>query len=399
MFLFTELRYQLFRNFKRSILTFCISIFLVGCAAFYLGNIRSNEVALKGLSEAVPVQVQVMSHNGKSNSNLNIDPYFHDVLISADVKNVKSRAVLAGVLSPEAKAQEMLLGGDTEILAVNDISAAKGVSAENIIFADKWDISFLAGDKLVCLISEIYAESHGLTIGDRITPALYASVFGMVTKYKPIGEYTLEIIGTYAGGSSDFLVPVEWARTAADEYAKGSFYYESLCVELCDPMQLNAFKAQMHEKGFLEPDSESTAANFGDVLSVEDQLFIETAEKLQLNLRVFESFRIPFFLLIVLLTTLTIFLTLRSSAREMAISCSLGSSRLRSFGVYFGSNMLVNLIACGVIFPLILHLTSMPAADMLGVCALYLLCAAIGTALALAFLLRFDILTQLTKAD
>lgn len=399
MFLLTELRYQLFRNLKRSILLLCISVLLVGCMAFYLGNIRSNETALKGLSKAVPVQVQVMSHNGKSNTGLNINSYFHDALISADVKNVKSCAVLAGAVSSEAKAQEMFLGGDTKVLAVNDISAAKGVLVEEIIFAGEWDISVFLGDGPVCLISETYAEKHGVTIGDRITPTLYTVIFGMVTKYKSIGEYTLEIIGTYAGGSSDLLVPVEWARTAADEYAKGAFYYESLCVELCDPMKLNAFKAQMHEKGFLEPDPESTAANFGDVLSVEDQLFIETAEKLQQNLRVFKSFQIPFFLLVILLTTMTIFLVLRSSAREMAIACSLGSSRLRSFGVYFGSNMLVNLIACGVIFPLILHLTSMPAADMLGVCALYLLCAAIGTALALAFLLRFDILTQLTKAD
>jgi len=399
MFLFTELRYQLFKNLKRSILTLCISVLLLSCMAFYLGNIRSNEAALQGLSEAVPVQVHIMSHNGKSNSRLNIDPYFHDTLVSADVKNVKSRAVLAGAVSPEAKAQEMFFGGDTEILAINDISAAKGVSAEDIILEDEWDISALAGDIPACLVSETYAKRHGLTIGDSIKPAIYASVFGMVTKYKPIGEYTLEIIGTYAGGSSDLLVPIVWARMAADEYAKGSFYYESLCAELRDPMQLNAFKAEMREKGFLEPDPESTAANFGDVLSVEDQLFIETAEKLQQNLRVFESFRIPFFLLIVLLTTLTIFLALRSSEREMAIACSLGSSRLHCFGVYFGSMMLINLIACGVIFPVVLQLTSIQTADMLVVCALYLLCAAIGTALALLFLLRFDILTQLTKAD
>ena len=399
MFLFTELRYQLFRNLKRSVLILCISILLLCCMAFYLGNIRSNETALKGLSEAVPVRVQVMSHNGKSNSSLNIDPYFHDALVSSDVKNVKSSAVLAGAVSLNAKAQEMFLGGDAKILAVNDISAAKGTAVEEIKFEDEWDVSVLSKNKPVCLISEAYAERHGITVGDRITPTLYTVVFGMVTKYKPIGEFTLEIIGTYAGGSSDLLVPIKWARTAADEYAKGSFYYESLCAELSDPMKLNAFKAEMCEKGFLEPDPESTAANFGDVLSVEDQLFIETAEKLQQNLQVFESFLIPFFLLIVLLTTLMIFLTLRSSEREMAVSCSLGSSRLRCFGVYFGSNMLLDLIACGVIFPAILSLTSISVEDIFGVCVVYLICAAIGTTLALLFLLRFDILTQLTKVD
>ncbi len=399
MFLFTEMKYQLFGNLKRSVLTLCVSALLFCCMMFYLGNIRSNEAALNGLSEAVSVRVQVMSHDGKSNTGLNIDPYYHDALVSADVKNVKSCAVLAGAVSCDAKTQDMFLGGDIKVLAVNDVSAAKDVAGDEVVLADGWDISVLTEDKPVCLVNEAYAEGHDIDIGDQVSPTLYTVIFGMVTKYKSIGESPLEVVGKFTGGDRDLLVPIGWARAVSDEHAKGSFYYESLSAELSDPMKLNAFKAEMREKGFLEPDPGSTAGYFGDVLSVEDQQFVETAEKLQQNLQVFKSFTIPFFLLVVLLTTMTIFLTLRSSEREMAISCSLGSSKMRCFCVCFGSNMLINLIACGAIFPMLLCLTAISMKDIFFVCALYLICAAIGTAFALLFLLRFDILTQLTKSD
>lgn len=399
MFLFTEMRYQLFRNPKRSVLMLCISVLLVSCMVFYLGNIQSNENALAGLSDAIPVQVHIFSHNGKSRTSLNIDKYYHDALVSADVKDVKSRAVLAGAVTSDAKAQEPFWGGDTKILAVNDISAAKDIESDAVMLTNGWDVSFLSGNQPICLVQERYAARHGFVIGDQITMDIYAVTFGMVTKYKRIGTHTLEIIGTFERGDSDLLAPVQWVREVTDAAGTVSFCYESLSVTLNNPMELNAFKAEMREKGFLELDPASTAENFGDVLSVEDQLFIETAEKLQQNLQVFRRFLIPFFTLIILLITLVIFLTLRSAQREMAISGSLGCSRLHCAGVYFSSTMLLSIAACGMILPVMIRFTAVPLTYILIVCGLYLVCAAVGTGLALLFLLRFDTLALLAKVD
>ena len=60
---------------------------------------------------------------------------------------------------------------------------------------------------------------------------------------------------------------------------------------------------------------------------VDDQLFIETAEKLEQNLKVLRWFLAPFFALVIVLVTLVTFLLLRSTRRDMAISLSLGGRR------------------------------------------------------------------------
>lgn len=112
MLMFVQVKYQL-RNRGRSVLVLCIAALLAACMAFYVGNIGVNKAALQSLSDSVPVTVRITSRNGAKTAGLNIEAKPFDHLTEAGVHDVRCTAVAAGAFSPEVRAQEMFLGGDT----------------------------------------------------------------------------------------------------------------------------------------------------------------------------------------------------------------------------------------------------------------------------------------------
>ena len=87
---------------------------------------------------------------------------------------------------------------------------------------------------------------------------------------------------------------------------------------------------------------------------VDDQLFIETAEKLEQNLKVLLWFLAPFFALVIVLVTLVTFLLLRSTRRDMAISLSLGRPKILSGCACFFGMLIANVCGCAVAVPILL---------------------------------------------
>ena len=397
MLMFVQVKYQL-RSRGRSVLVLCIAALLAACMAFYVGNIGVNKAALQSLSDSVPVTVRITSRNGAKTAGLNIEAKPFDHLTEAGVHDVRCTAVAAGAFSPEVRAQEMFLGGDTIVRAGNSLEALE-LSADNLHFADGQSAAFLSGDSAQCVIGEDYAERTGLHPGDTLSLEIYTVRQSMNgTIYQMIGDAALEIIGTHsAPGGADVILPVNFLRTGA-ETAGVSFLYDSCSALVDDSTHLKDFKAEM-QKYFMDINLSAEDPNAGDALSVEDELFVKTASRLRQNIALFQSMLVPFFALIIGLVVLTTFLTMRSTRRDMAIARSLGVSKWRCAAPNFISTVLLDMLGCAVILPILSAALHIPALSALVIFGLFTLCAALGTAAALLCLLRFDTLTLLTQVD
>lgn len=395
--MFVQVKYQL-RSCGRSVLVLCIAALLAACMAFYVGNIGVNKAALQSLSDSVPVTVRITSRNGAKTAGLNIEAKPFDHLTEAGVHDVRCTAVAAGAFSPEVRAQEMFLGGDTIVRAGNSLEALE-LSADNLHFADGQSAAFLSGDSAKCVIGEDYAERTGLHPGDTLSLEIYTVRQSMNgTIYQMIGNVALEIIGTHsAPGGADVILPVNFLRTEA-ETAGVSFLYDSCSALVDDSTHLKDFKAEM-QKYFMDINPSAEDPNAGDALSVEDELFVKTASRLRQNIALFQSMLVPFFALIIGLVVLTTFLTMRSTRRDMAIARSLGVSKWRCAAPNFISTVLLDMLGCAVILPILSAALHIPALSALVIFGLFTLCAALGTAAALLCLLRFDTLTLLTQVD
>ena len=395
--MFVQVKYQL-RSRGRSVLVLCIAALLAACMAFYVGNIGVNKAALQSLSDSVPVTVRITSRNGAKTAGLNIEAKPFDHLTEAGVHDVRCTAVAAGAFSPEVRAQEMFLGGDTIVRAGNSLEALE-LSADNLHFADGQSAAFLSGDSAQCVIGEDYAERMGLHPGDTLSLEIYTVRQSMNgTIYQMIGDAALEIIGTHsAPGGADVILPVNFLRTEA-ETAGVSFLYDSCSALVDDSTHLKDFKAEM-QKYFMDINPSAEDPNAGDALSVEDELFVKTASRLRQNIALFQSMLVPFFALIIGLVVLTTFLTMRSTRRDMAIARSLGVSKWRCAAPNFISTVLLDMLGCAVILPILSAALHIPALSAHAIFGLFTLCAALGTAAALLCLLRFDTLTLLTQVD
>ena len=395
--MFVQVKYQL-RSRGRSVLVLCIAALLAACMAFYVGNIGVNKAALQSLSDSVPVTVRITSRNGAKTAGLNIEAKPFDHLTEAGVHDVRCTAVAAGAFSPEVRAQEMFLGGDTIVRAGNSLEALE-LSADNLHFADGQSAAFLSGDSAQCVIGEDYAERTGLHPGDTLSLEIYTVRQSMNgTIYQMIGDAALEIIGTHsAPGGADVILPVNFLRPDA-ETAGVSFLYDSCSALVDDSTHLKDFKAEM-QKYFMDINPSAENPNAGDALSVEDELFVKTASRLRQNIALFQSMLVPFFALIIGLVVLTTFLTMRSTWRDMAIARSLGVSKWRCAAPNFISTVLLDMLGCAVILPILSAALHIPALSAHAIFGLFTLCAALGTAAALLCLLRFDTLTLLTQVD
>lgn len=395
--MFVQVKYQL-RSRGRSVLVLCIAALLAACMAFYVGNIGVNKAALQSLSDSVPVTVRITSRNGAKTAGLNIEAKPFDHLTEAGVHDVRCTAVAAVAFSPEVRAQEMFLGGDTIVRAGNSLEALE-LSADNLHFADGQSAAFLSGDSAQCVIGEDYAERTGLHPGDTLSLEIYTVRQSMNgTIYQMIGDAALEIIGTHsAPGGADVILPVNFLRTEA-ETAGVSFLYDSCSALVDDSTHLKDFKAEM-QKYFMDINPSAEDPNAGDALSVEDELFVKTASRLRQNIALFQSMLVPFFALIIGLVVLTTFLTMRSTRRDMAIARSLGVSKWRCAAPNFISTVLLDMLGCAVILPILSAALHIPALSAHAIFGLFTLCAALGTAAALLCLLRFDTLTLLTQVD
>ena len=406
MFLLTEIKWQIFRNRGRSILLCLIAALLTGSMAFYVGNIQSNRTALYELGDNIPVSVTLTNGDGSLTGGVRVSVQQYEDFTALSVKDVRASVGAAGAMSEAVRMQENFEAGDVAISGINCIEAC-GIPERLFTFAEGQSADVFTGESEVCAVDELFAEENELNLGDKLElPVyLYATGFGYL-ELDPDASFTVAAIYGAADSSGNAIqvyVPAEWMRTTMAANGGKVFFYDSLSATAKEPLKLNALKDGLTEMG-LSPISE-VPLSFDDdqyeavAVSVEDELFIKTAVKLQQNIAAYERFLVPFFGLIVGLMTLVVFLLLRNSRQEIAIASSLGRAKIMTGLGHFLSVFLVSLFGTALAFLCMVASGALPMATALQICGSFLLCAGVGAVIGLVPLLRFDAMELLTKVD
>ena len=407
MFLLTEVGYQLFRNKGRSILLCLIAALLTGSMAFYVGNIQSNRTALYELGDNIPVSVTLVNGDGSLTGGVRVSAQQYDDFTALDVKDVRASVGAAGAMSEALRAQKNFEFGDVTIAGINCIEAC-AVPERLFTFAEGQSADLFTGEDAVCAVDELFAQENELKLGDKLELPVYLYAGGM-GGYLPVDEHaSLTVAAIYgaadsSGNAIQVYVPAQWMRETMAANGGKVFFYDSLSATAKEPLKLNALKEGLKEMG-LQP-IRKTPLSYSDdefeasAVSVEDELFIKTAVKLQQNIMAYERFLVPFFGLIAGLMTLVVFLLLRNSRQEIAIVNSLGRSKAMTGLGHFLSVFLVSLLGTAIAFLCMIFSGALPMATDLQICGSFLLCAGVGAVIGLVPLLRFDAMELLTKVD
>ncbi len=442
-FTLTEAGYQLARNKARTLIMLCVSLLLCGCTAFYLGSITSSQQALSAINESTPAILNICNAYGETRENLVIPTVYVDLLTaSGDLRDMELTCQAAGAYSQEARAVSPrdFWGGDTEILGINCPEALCSTETPNAL--DQRYITYLEGygpelfstNEPLCMISEDYAGAHGLRLGDDISMPIYLRIydstgmpayFGMLDDdtwggddYAVPPDRTLKIAAIFthklgAARAADVCVPVGWMRETVESqdlpvtdytHRLMPFYYTTCRAKLINSMELNTFKLKLLDMGFGIPfffvaEHQDYVPDHvkGQSIWMEDKDFIKTAEKHAGTIRMYKTFMLPFFMVVVLLVTTAVLLVLRGARYDMALSLSLGRPKKTIALVHILSALTAQALGCALALPIILAALG-PGVSLL-VCGSFLLCAAAGDTAGLIGLLRFDPMDLLIKTD
>lgn len=413
MLLLLEIKRNILRTPTRTLITACLAALLVCSVAFYLRNIQVTQEALDELSVQMPVQVRVITPDGSSSKNLRIETQTFGAMASQDVRDVLCTSAFSFSLQ---SVDGRPAASSMSVHAANAIAALEDPEPESFTYLDGWDEGFLLADQPVCAIESSFAKEHGIGLGSDILASVctisregYAEELEVTEVAAPhitvVAIY--ETKQTQIQGGWNACAPVEWLRgiTEAAYDSDGEpvkFYYDSASAVLRNPRELNQFKAAVNEKGLYEMSPlrrKDSSRMIGDTLSVDDEMYIKTSSELIENLAIYESFMFPFFGVVVTIIALITFLSLRSYRLDIAIASSLGRQKLLNAAAPFFSTMIVQALGC-VPALAVMGLTLGLEPSLTGIImGSFMLCAAVGTGLALVFLFRFDTLALLTKTD
>ena len=170
--------------------------------------------------------------------------------------------------------------------------------------------------------------------------------------------------------------------------------YNSYCGTMTDPLNINEFKAKLREAHFVQPFAEMLRNPFlGDAVSVEDEMFFKTAQRLEENLRMFRKYLPVFCAAVTALVTLVIFLILRGARRDMAVAISLGRQKTLIALSHLLSLLCAQLTGCFIAWPVMVLAGLGWSAAVIALS--FLGCALTGNLLGLAMVMRFDALQML----
>ena len=398
------------RHRVMGLLTILMDILVVVLLHTYMANIANNTGQLCALPDAIPITAYLSNNTGSMRAQIDIP---EDVVqgledcayvIDLDL-TVRLKAGINRVDPDNWNTLNLFLCG------VNRIEAAGGIEEASIVWNTGKDASLFAGTEHLCIVSRQLFEKNGWKLGEKIRLCQYYYYRGGRQNKElfmdPLEDVTYEIAG-YADIAADMkekngLTPpdilVPFGAVRASHHRRSiRFVAHSAAFTVSDSLHLNDFKQEMRQLGLhsLTPLSTNVSCD-GDVLNVNDSVFISTATRLRQLIDTAWAFYPVLLVLIVCAGYLVTLLLLQSRRQEMALLRSLGLGRGKCFFLFFWEQFL--LIVCGVLagslIAVLLHGNYGGSSALTG-CVVGI-CYIIGNGLALFRLLRVSVMEALTR--
>lgn len=405
MYLFPMTVRNLRRCEYRSFLCMLICTFAVLLLNLYTGNIEDLRKTLHTLPEAMEVPARISNLDGSMDQGLKIEAELVSDLLASD--HVAEPAVTVqllagfGFFSQEEWQTELTL----QARGVNSLAGA-GLKPEQVTFSEGISPEFLASDEQMCLIDRSVMEAEGYEIGDRVPFTIYYYRYGDGHQIfcEPLGQCEYEIAGavdapgTIADVYPELLLPF---RAVENSFRQAGipFQADSFSFTVKNPLELNAFKDEMHSFGLLPVSAGAELHYEGNALVVEDETFIRTAERIEENLTLLQGF----FPLIAAIAAgvgyLTAHLFIQNRRQEYALLRSVGLGKIRSCLIFFLEYVLLAVCGCGLACLCMQLRDAGGWRQPLTVSALFLGCCLPGIAAALISMGRGSVMQILTQKD
>lgn len=333
---------SLWRCRYKSILSAGVCALAVLLLNLYMGNFQDSERMLERLPGVMEVSAYISNLEGTLTDGLKIKESIADGITASEyVENAAVSVQLMagfGEFPPEEWKDNLTLFAR----AANCVEGMQGLIEDEIVLEDGVSADFLSSDRRECLVDEIIMENRNLHIGDTVTFTIYYLRYeGHELLCDPLDVCEYRIAGSMHVSSEasdsvyrDVLFPLEAVRRSYR--SRGIPFFASSCqFDVKNPLELNAFKEQMHELGMLPV---MPAAKFdydGNALTVKDETFIKAAERILESQTLLRGF-FPLALAVTMgIGYLSAHLFTQSRRQEYALLRSLGTGRGKSFLLFF----------------------------------------------------------------
>lgn len=415
MFYLQKAVLNLKRHRLKSLLAVLVCTLIVLFLFLYIGGLQANLRQLADLPQAVPVNARISNLNGTMTSGgLLIQETVIDGLASSPHVTELSYTVQLGTALGRIGKEDVqsMETGDLTFpisLGVNSLSAYPSLPVQNIDFLDGVGPEFLEGEDALCILRDRDLENNHLAVGDTVWLTLFYPTYPTDRydlTYQWLGEFEVRIAGSYGevldGGEESrppqIIFPSKWLRKMYRQ-AGVMFFADSARFRVADPLELNAFKAEMKGLRLMSVISQAQHSHRGIALTVNDETFVRAAGRLMDNIALMRVFT-PFVCATVCLVGFVVsYLLLQSRKPEIAVMRSLGMSGKSCFALLFLENTALNLMggALGTLSAALLTEISVPLTA--AVTGLFFVCYMAGTAAALKLLGRFSVMAVLSALE
>ncbi len=406
MFFWKELGRSLGRHGKKTAIALLVSVALGVFLCQFAGNVAAQRHRLRDLSVNAGLRVTFVNTSGTRSTNILV---YDDKLQALEESGLATPGLYAAAClfsdgteddqpdfrNPERKVQKV--AGYT-----NDTPLTE-VGADNVTYFDGFDASMFATDQAVCLLPQERFDRLGYQPGEKV----HIQFFNGGTNERSIfpgAEIDVAIGGTFrdAGAiepGAGMVIPYRTMRRGLQE-GHLSVWPSQAYLDIPNPEDLNAVKALLQEVKINPVDKTlDYYAQYGKTASINDSIYIGTAEPTRRTLSLLQSLYPVVFAAVGLIALLASYLLMQSRREEIALQRSLGVSKGRIFAVFFGESACLCLLGtaaaclgCCLAMGTPLSALGLPLAG-------YVLSYLLGSGIAVSLMLRTGVLAVLAAAE
>lgn len=350
--------HYLFCSLKRrkaaNLITIGLSVMLVLLLNLYFGSIRSYRKQLSDLAQNLPIYCQVTNLNGSMGNGLFISEQILDGLEQS--VHVKDLSYMTIMMAGEGDFKDVEYSKYLNLYVVGaNKTEAVGELTDDMISMDAQSVDeLLSSDRMECIVNENVLKKREWEIGDRITLKCYyydpASELHKIEIHPMGGTVEVTIVGTMENITgktnaiaTDVILPAKAARNIFEQFGL-KFFADTITFHVKDPLNLNAFKADMQEIGLMETSAEAMDSYTGRALTVRDANFIASATDLRHPIELMSFFFPAVCILVLLIGYVVSYLSGNSRRDEFALLRLLGAENRKSSMLFLSEQMILVLI-------------------------------------------------------